>query len=135
VKAVLDTSVLVEGRFGLDDSFELAVASLSYAELRYGANLPGLKPEERALRLTRIERVEAVFGEGLPFGDAAARSYGIITEVVLKAGRQVRGRAIDLLIAAVAHSVGAGVVTLNPSDFAGLEAVLPILNPEGRPAR
>ena len=130
MRALLDTSVLIAGRFDLDDTYDTAVASLSYAELRFGANLPRLEAAERTVRLRRIADLERVYGAGLPFDDDAATSYGIITEFVLRAGRSVRGRAIDLLIAAVAHSRGAAVVTLNTDDFEPLGAIMTILPPD-----
>jgi predicted nucleic acid-binding protein len=61
MRAVLDTSVLIDGDFGLDDDFELAVASVSFAELRFGANRPGLDPAERAVRKQRLARLEGLF--------------------------------------------------------------------------
>ena len=132
MRALLDTSVLIAGRFELDDSYDTAVASLSYAELRFGANLPTLSAAERAVRLKRIADLEQMYGAGLPFDDAAATSYGIITEFVVRAGRSVRGRAIDLLIAAVAHSRDAAVVTLNIGDLEPLSTIMAILPPDQR---
>jgi len=129
MKAVLDTSVLIAGQFDLSSAYDLAVPSLSYAELRYGANLPDLTPSERSTRLKRISDLERMFGAGLPFDDAAATSYGIITEFVVRSGRTVHGRAIDLLIAAIAHSQDAAVVTLNPGDLRPLETIMDVLAP------
>jgi predicted nucleic acid-binding protein len=129
MRVLLDTSVLIAGRFGLDDSHDLAVTSLSYGELNFGASLPGLTAAERSRRLKRILALQQLFGPGLPFDDAAAASYGIITEFVVRSGRSVRGRAVDLLIAAVAHSRDAAVVTLNPNDFRPLGEIMDILSP------
>jgi len=133
VKALLDTSVLISDSAQLDDADVLAVASLSYAELEFGATLPSLTTEERALRRSRLARLKLRFGPGLPFDDQAAVSYGIIAEAVVRAHRQVRGRAVDLLIAAIAHANQAALITDNGADFAPLHRLMPILTPAGKP--
>ncbi|MDR0847842.1 MAG: PIN domain-containing protein [Propionibacteriaceae bacterium] len=130
MKAVLDTNVLISGQFALGDNYEVAVTSLSWAELRFGASRPGISAQERALRLSRLQQLILAFGDGLPFDDNAATSYAVVTELVLRAGRQVRGRAVDLLIASIAHSHGAALVTANQDDFAPLAPLMPIISPE-----
>ena len=63
-----------------------------------------------------MERAEATF-ESLPFDNAAARAYGTIYAAVLADGRKPRGgRAIDLLIAAIALSERLPLDTRNPAD-------------------
>ncbi|MCL2483513.1 MAG: hypothetical protein FWF43_08905 [Propionibacteriaceae bacterium] len=133
MKALVDTSVLISGNFQLSSTYELAVASLSYAELHFGASLPTLSPSQSAYRRTHVMRLTERFGPGLPFDDQASISYGILTEVVLRANRQVRRRTMDLLIASVAHSQGAALITENGSDFIPLSVVIPILTPDGSP--
>jgi predicted nucleic acid-binding protein len=64
---------------------------------------------------------------GLAFDDAAAVSYGILAELTERSGRQVRGRALGLMIAAVPHSVGAALATANTKDFSALAPVLAII--------
>jgi predicted nucleic acid-binding protein len=130
-RAVLDTNILIAGppSFDLGGNYKLAVTSLSLAELRYGINKPGIAPEQKAARQKRLAELEQMFAPGIPFDHNAAISYGIITEFVERSGRKVRGRAIDLLIAAVAHANNAAIVTLNPADFKPLETVLEIKNP------
>jgi len=127
MRAFLDTNVLITGGYtvrpGID---EVAVTSLSLAELAFGvAAAPSA--EQRAIRVTELNRIRSVFGRGAPFDDDAAMSYGIITDLVLARGRSVRGRVMDLMIAAIAHSHGAALVTANTADFAGLEPVLTVL--------
>jgi len=129
MKAVLDTSVLIAGQFGLASEYDVTVTSLSYAELQFGAQQPHLSVAERAVRRKRIADLERLFGSGLPFDDLAATSHGILTEVVLRSGRAVRGRAVDLLIAAIAYSLDAAVVTLNPDDLHPLESIMDVLPP------
>jgi len=82
--------------------------------------------EERASRQDRLQRAETTF-DPLSFDDAAARAYGRIYAAVLTQGRKARGkRAVDLLIAATALAHGLTLYTLNPRDFAGLEALIKI---------
>jgi predicted nucleic acid-binding protein len=128
-KAVLDTNILVAGQFSLESEYELSITSLSYAELRYGATLPNLTPDIRAHRLARITRIQKSFGAGLPFDDDAASSYSIVTQLVLSSGRKVRGRALDLMIAAIAHSRNAALVTLNIDDFRHLDSLIQLIEP------
>ena len=131
MRALLDTSVLISGNLQLDSTFELAVASLSYAELQFGVSLPHLTAQQRAFRKTQLMRIMQRFGSGLPFDDSAATSYGIITEAVIRANQQVRHRAVDLLIASIAHSQGAALVTENGSDFSCLTMIMGVLKPDG----
>ncbi|MDR1186410.1 MAG: PIN domain-containing protein [Bifidobacteriaceae bacterium] len=133
MKAVLDTNVLIDGHFELEDEFQLAVASISFAELRFGADRKGLSPSERALRAQRLTALEQRFASGLPFDDRAAASYGTIARLTEDSGRAVRGRAVDLMIAAVAHSNGAVLVTSNLPDFAPLRPVLSVVPPTSTP--
>ena len=127
MRAFLDTSVLIAGDYGLGAGFELAVTSLSYAELEFGVHMPGLDPVARALRRERIIEVLETFGPGAPFDDRAAQSYGILTECVLRSGRQVRRRVVDLQIAAIAHCHRAALVTLNAEDLRGVERLVKII--------
>jgi len=133
VKALVDTSVLISGNFQLSSTYELAVSSLSYAELRIGASLPTLSPSQSAHRKTHLMRLTERFGPGLPFDDQASISYGILIDMVIRANRQVRRRTMDLLIASVAHSRGAAIITENGSDFTPLSDIIPILTPDGSP--
>ncbi len=131
MRAVLDTSVLISGGVRLDSGFSLAVASLSYAELQFGAAKPGLPPLESARRRARLQQLMATFGQGLPFDDQAATSYGILSALVVTSGQQVRRRQLDLLLAAVAHAHQAALVTENGSDFITLRGALPVMKPTG----
>lgn len=125
MRAVLDTSVLVAESLGHPE-FEVAVASLSWAELGYGIRRASTAAE-RARRETRIARLRAALGPGLPFDDTAAEAYESVCGLVLANGRRVRGRAIDLMIAATAVSHSAAVITRNPDDLAGLHGLLRVV--------
>jgi predicted nucleic acid-binding protein len=125
VRALLDTSLLVAEDLS-HRGYEVAVASLSWAELGYGVR-NATDPVERARREARISRLRTALGAGLPFDDAAADAYETVCGLVLANGREVRGRAIDLMIAATAAVHGAAVITRNPDDFAGLEGLIPVI--------
>lgn len=125
MRAVLDTSLLVADELS-HPGYEVAVTSLSWAELGYGIR-KAPDPVERARREARISRLRATLGTGLPFDDAAADAYETICGLVLANGREVRGRAIDLMIAATAAAHGAAVITRNPDDFAGLDGLIPVI--------
>lgn len=121
----MDTNILVAGTFELP-GLDLGVASISWAELEYGVR-KAASPIERAVRESRLRRLHQLFGEGVPFDDAAVATYGTICGLVLASGRDVRGRALDLMIAATAAANDAAVVTLNPKDFVGLEGFVEVI--------
>lgn len=125
MKAILDTNLLVAESLSHRD-YEVAVSSLSWAELGYGVRKV-TDPTERARRESRIARLRAVLGTGIPFDDAAADAYGTVCGLVLAGGREVRGRAIDLMIAATAAAQGAVVITRNVDDFVGLEGFVTVV--------
>ncbi|MBX3193779.1 MAG: PIN domain-containing protein [Microbacteriaceae bacterium] len=125
MKAVLDTSVLVAESLS-HPGHEVAVTSISWAELGYGIR-KAPDAAERARREARVARLRAALGPGLPFDDGAADAYQTICGLVLASGREVRGRALDLMIAATAAAHGAAVITSNPDDFVGLEGLVPII--------
>ncbi|WP_232319988.1 type II toxin-antitoxin system VapC family toxin [Herbidospora daliensis] len=83
-------------------------------------------PIRRARRMAVLQHVEATF-DALPYDDEAARMYGQICAAVRATGRQPRGRAADLMIAAIAASNGLPLYTANPKDFAGLDGMVEIV--------
>lgn len=125
MRAVLDTSLLLAEELS-HPGYEVAVTSLSWAELGYGIRKTP-DPVVRAQREARISRLRATLGAGLAFDDAAADAYQTICGLVLANGREVQGRAIDLMIAAIALAYGAAVITRNPDDFAGLDGLMPVI--------
>ena len=64
---------------------------------------------------------------GQLFDDAAAEAYGIVCGLMINRGGEVRGRALDLMIAAMAAGHGASVITRNPDDFLGLDDLVPVI--------
>lgn len=125
MRAILDTNLLVAESLA-HQGYEVAVSSLSWAELGYGIR-KAAHPLERARREARVARLRALMGPGLPFDDAAADAYESVCGLVLAQGREVRGRAIDLMIAATAAVNGACVITRNIDDFVGVEELVPII--------
>lgn len=125
MKAILDTNLLVAEALGHRD-YEVAVSSLSWAELGYGVRKVA-DPIERARRESRVARLRAFLGSGIPFDDAAADAYETVCGLVLAGGREVRGRAIDLMIAATAAAYGAVVITRNVDDFLGLDGFVTVV--------
>lgn len=90
---------------------------------------PRWVPVERAPREARIVRLRTVLGAGLPFDDAAASAHETVCGLVLANGREVRGRAIDLTIAATAAAHGAAILTRNADDFAGPDGLVSVIVP------
>lgn len=124
MRALLDTNLLVAGSLA-HPGYAVAVSSLSWAELGYGIR-KAANSLERARREARITRLRAVLGAGIPFDDAAATAYETVCGLVLASGRDVRGRVIDLMIAATAAAHGAAVITRNTADFAGLDGLVTV---------
>lgn len=125
---LLDTSVVIA--LGHLVTAELpeqgAIASLTLAELAAG---PGATddPALRASRMSRLQIAESEF-EVLPFDDHCARAWPRVYAATMAASRKPRGRrAVDLLIATTALAHGLPLYTVNPSDFAHLGELLPVL--------
>ncbi|MCL1898160.1 MAG: VapC toxin family PIN domain ribonuclease [Micrococcales bacterium] len=133
ITAILDTSALIDWQYWLRDDDDLSASSVSYAELEFGVSIPSLNPMERAFRQQRLRQLREHFGPGLPFDDAAAASYGMITQFVLESGRQVRGRTADLMIAAIAHANHVALITNDVHDLGSLEPLVQIIHPGARP--
>jgi predicted nucleic acid-binding protein len=73
------------------------------------------------------ESVQATL-EAVPFDADAARAHGRVFAAITGGGRKARGkRAIDLLIAATALSVGVPLYTRNIEDHSGLEGLVDIV--------
>ena len=127
-KGILDTSVVIDlGSFDVATlPVEVAVTALTMAELAAGPHAASTA-EERARRQDRLQRTEAAFAP-LPFDAEAARAYGRVYAAVISAGRKARGaRAVDLMIAAIACSLGLPLYTRNPNDFAALDGLLEVI--------
>lgn len=106
------------------------ITAITEAELRYGVSLlPDGRRRERLL--ARIERTLRRYfvRRILPFDSNAARSYAALAVYRRAAGRPISHP--DCQIAAIAHSVGAGLATRNVTDFqdCGIEVINPWSNP------
>ena len=124
VKAILDTSVVLStGLQRLEG--ELAISSATLAELHFGV-LVTTDPTVRAERLRRLSVLQRTF-DAVPIDDAVAASYGMLAAAVASAGRTPRGRVMDLLIAATAHTHGARLYTRNADDLVGIESLVDIV--------
>lgn len=123
-RGVLDTSVVIATDVAPIPGI-VAISAATVAELHYGV-LVAKTAEDRAERLRRLTVLERQF-DALPIDDAVAVSYGRLASAVVDAGRQPRGRVMDLLIAATAHAHGARLYTRNPGDFVGLEDLIEVI--------
>ena len=126
-RILLDTSVLITPRpSDVDDlGDDVAVSAISVAELQYGVEASADAAERRRRRGRLQAIVETV--EVIPFDERTAESYGMLADVVRRAGRNPRPRRLDLLIAATAERHGLALATRNPDDFRYLEQVLDII--------
>ena len=121
MRGLLDTSVvLADDAKDLPD--EAAISAATLAELHFGVHL-AKDEESRALRLRRLGEIEARFAP-LPIDDAVARAYGELARSTIDAGRKVRPRVMDLLIAATARAHELPLYTRNAEDFAPLRDLL-----------
>ncbi|AEH08849.1 MULTISPECIES: type II toxin-antitoxin system VapC family toxin [Protofrankia] len=125
-RGLLDTNVIVHlprvdpGELPI----ETAISSITLAELTAGPHATD-DPVERAVRIGRLQRVEAAY-DPLPFDAEAARHYGPVYAAGLAANRTPRRRLADLLIACVAIANDLPLYTINPGDFTGLEHLLQV---------
>lgn len=118
---LIDTNIVVLlGRLRFQDlPGEPLISAITLAELSVGPLVTD-DPTERAARQARLQETEAAF-DPLPFDAASARSFGRLAASLRRSGRQVRPRALDVLIASVAVANDLPLYTCNPSDFTGIE--------------
>lgn len=125
---VLDTSVVIDLPV-IDEALlpiRATITAVTLAELSQGPHLAAA-PQERSVRLERLQVVEAVFPAPLPFDAAAARRYGSLVALALAAGRAVRPRRIDLMSAATAAVHALPLFTRNGADFEGLRDAVDVV--------
>jgi predicted nucleic acid-binding protein len=130
-RGLIDTSVVIDLDLIDPDELpaDLAIASITLAELAAGPHAAA-RPDERALRQSRLQQAEAAF-DAVPFDAAAARAYGRVYAAVAAGGQKARGRrAIDLLIAATAVAAGLPLYTCNPGEFAAVGSLLDVVGVE-----
>jgi predicted nucleic acid-binding protein len=106
---------------------EIAVSALTLAELA-GGPAAAADPSVRAVRLERLQRIEATF-EALPFDPACARAFGRVCAAVIAAGRKPRGaHIVDLMIAATALAHRIPLYTLKAADLRGLGELIEVVD-------
>jgi predicted nucleic acid-binding protein len=123
-RGLLDTStVIMLDR--LDNTSELPrvplISAITLAELSVGP-LVATDDVEQAVRQGRLQQAEADF-EPLPFDAEAARAFGGVAASLRRAGRKVAARSYDAMIAATAVANQLPLYTVNPNDFAGIDAL------------
>jgi predicted nucleic acid-binding protein len=126
-QGLLDTSVVIDHNV-IDPSLlpeASAIAAVTLAELSAGPHAAA-DESERARRQDRLHWAAATW-DPLPFDADAARAYGRVFAAVRSAGRSVRPRLADLLIAATAVANELPLYTRNASDFRGLEELLNVI--------
>lgn len=113
-RVILDTSILVAPDADLS-GLVCQISSVSYAELHFGVHGA---PDDKA-RLSRQHRltmIQSVYGHGIAFTDDTAHHYGLLCARLRAQGRSPRGRAMDIMIAATALTLGVALVTRNIND-------------------
>ncbi len=118
---LIDTNIVVLlGRLRVQElPGEPVISTITLAELSVGPLVTD-DATERAARQARLQETEAAF-DPLPFDAASARAFGRLAASLRRNGRQVRPRALDVLIASVAVANDLPLYTCNPSDFTGIE--------------
>lgn len=118
---VVDTNIVILlGRLRAEDlPAEPVISAVTLAELSVGPLVTD-DATERAARQARLQVTEAAF-DPLPFDAPAARAFGRMAASVRRSGREVRPRALDVLIASVAVANDLPLYTCNPSDFTGID--------------
>ena len=97
------------------------ISTITLAELSVGP-LVARTDAERGARQAVLQQAEADF-DPLPFDDRAARAFGRVAAGLRGAGRTVRARSYDAMVAAVALANGLPLYTANPADFDGIDGL------------
>ncbi|MCT2594441.1 PIN domain-containing protein [Streptomyces sp. N2-109] len=102
-----------------------AIPTLVLAELSQGVAM-AKDPVEVLARAQRLSDAETEFAS-IPFDREAARRFGTMVALTIRAGRDPRPRRTDLMIAATAAANGLALFTRNADDFKGMEDAVEIL--------
>jgi hypothetical protein len=126
-RGLLDTSVVVDHDLIAVGALpeETAIAAVTLAELAAGPHAAS-SDDERARRQDRLQWAATTW-DPLPFDADAARIYGRVFAATKAAGRTVRPRVADLLIASTAAANGLPLYTRNAGDFIGLEEIVSVI--------
>jgi predicted nucleic acid-binding protein len=122
--ALYDTSVVIDVEtvdLGAYAEGAAIVSAVTVAELAYGVGDPA--GEARSARLRQV----LTGYEILPFGVEEAKIYGVLAALVRAAGRDPRPRRTDLQIAATAAAARLPLLTMNPRDLLGLDAMVDVV--------
>jgi predicted nucleic acid-binding protein len=122
-RGILDTStVILLGRLSdVDLPAEPLITAITLAELSVGPLVATAEPE-RAARQALLQQAESDF-QPLAFDPDAARAFGRVAASLRGAGRKVKARAYDAMIAATAVANDLPLYTVNPADFRGIDGL------------
>jgi toxin FitB len=126
-RGLLDTCVVIDLP-DIDPALlpvEAAVSTVVLAELAQGVAMTK-DPVEMMARAQRLADVEAEFA-AIPFDREAARRFGTVVALTIRADRDPRPRRMDLMIAATAAAYGVPLFTRNADDFKGLEQCVDVV--------
>lgn len=121
-RVILDTSILVAEDADLS-GLACQISSVTYAELHFGVHAASDEATQ-LIRQHRMTLVQAAYGHGIAFTDVTAHHYGLLCGRLRQQGRSPRGRAMDVMVAATALSLGVPLVTRNIDDVDELGVVL-----------
>jgi toxin FitB len=121
-RAILDTSILVAEDADLS-GLACQISSVSYAELHFGVHAAP-DDDARLSRQHRLTLIQSTYGHGIAFTDSTAHHYGLLCGRLRRQGRSPRGRAMDIMIAATALTLGVPLVTRNIDDVDNLGVAL-----------
>lgn len=128
-RALLDTSVLIGGETPV--GIEGAISTASIAELQFGV-LVAKDEIERGLRAVRLGTIEASF-DPLPVDAVVAREWSRLAAAIVDRGGQPRRRGMDLVIAATANVHQVPLMTANVRDFAIIDDLVEVIEPNRAP--
>lgn len=123
-RGILDTSALIPfNRFREAELFPVVsvITTITLAELSVGP-LAVKSDVERARRMAHLQQAEASFNP-LPFDVDAARAFGSVAASLRRAGRKIRPRQKDAMIAAIGLANDLPVYTCNARDFEGIDGL------------
>lgn len=118
---VIEVAVWIEGQ----DEDLLFTTAISHAEIFSGLAVMSDGRRRRELEKTAHEMFEEFEGRILPFDTEAATVYAELFAMRRQAGRPTA--PLDLMIASIARSHGASMVTRDVGDFDGCG--LAVINP------
>ncbi|GFG71236.1 MULTISPECIES: PIN domain-containing protein [Mycolicibacter] len=129
MKIHLDTNLLIQRPHWErlpPGTHQLLVSAIAFAEFSEGTTHPD--PQIAARARVDLTRLRHAYGEGVGFTQREADVYRELCAIIAASGRTTgRRRRVDVMIAAVAVADNAALATRNPADFAGLDAVLQVI--------